>query len=47
MGLGLHSRDAPIKTGKVVEMQKLYGEGVAGHTVPKSCGTVVTPISKR
>ena len=30
---------APIKTGKVVEMQKFYSEGLANHTGPESCGS--------
>ena len=38
MGSGLNIQDAPIKTGKVVGTQKPYGEGVAGHTGPESCG---------
>jgi hypothetical protein len=29
---------APIKTGKVVGMQKSYGEGLANHIGSESCG---------
>ncbi len=29
---------APVKTGKVLWMKEPYGEGVASHTGPESCG---------
>jgi hypothetical protein len=34
----LNQEKAPMKTGKVVGMGESYGEGLANHTGPESCG---------